>query len=399
MSTPMSFADTAPKKNFSLWREELKRAWGELRGPGTTPGRAAASVALGLFVGSLPIFGCHTLLVLALCVYFQLDAAVAWAVSNVSNPFFAPALLTAEVQIGAWLCTGAPLRLDLTRTGAMRHFIGYLCLGSPLAGLVLALFGGATTYAVASLLPKRSTRCPYRLPTDAPPWVKAVERVATRFASPLGSTYRERTVFHYARTKLLGDPVAKLVANLASDEPSGFGTLLDIGTGRGQLPLLLIELGLASSARGFDWDRGKIADAQRAAEGNGSPPVDATFSECDMRATAFEPADTVLLIDVLHYVSISEQNAILDRAAAAVRPGGRLLVREADSKRGWRSLLTLAEECIFTLARVNRGERLRFRSAEEIARRVEAGGLGCTIRPAWGRTPFSNVLVVGRRPR
>ena len=56
---------------------------------------------------------------------------------------------------------------------------------------------------------------------------------------------------------------------------------------------------------------------------------------------AIPPADTVLLVDVLHYVSIEEQDAILDRAAAAVRPGGRLLVREADTERGLRSLATL----------------------------------------------------------
>ncbi|HXN33185.1 MAG TPA: DUF2062 domain-containing protein, partial [Polyangiaceae bacterium] len=118
--------DPVPRVAFSLWREELKRAWGELRGPRGTPVQTAVSVALGLFVGSLPLFGCHTLLVLVLCIWFQLDGAVAWVVSNVSNPLMAPALLAAEVQIGARLCTGAPLRLDreLTRMSLLRQFVG-----------------------------------------------------------------------------------------------------------------------------------------------------------------------------------------------------------------------------------------------------------------------------------
>ena len=392
--------DPVPRVAFSLWREELKRAWGELRGPRGTPVQTAVSVALGLFVGSLPLFGCHTLLVLVLCIWFQLDGAVAWVVSNVSNPLMAPALLAAEVQIGARLCTGAPLRLDreLTRMSLLRQFVGYLLVGAPLAGLGLALFGGALAYGVAALLPKRNARPAYRLPDDAPPLVKAVERVATRFASPHSPTSRERTRFHYLRAKLLGDPVAKLVSDLASEEPNGFGALLDVGTGRGQLPLLLIELGCASSVRGVDWDGDKIAAAQRAAAGGDRvAPIDAIFSEGDVRAVAFGAADTVLLIDVLHYLTVAEQDAVLDRAAAAVRPGGRLLVREADPLRGWRSWMTLAEERLFTWARVNRGERVRFRAASEIASHLEARGLRCTVRPAWGNTPFSNVLVIGRK--
>jgi hypothetical protein len=105
----------------------------------------------------------------------------------------------------------------------------------------------------------------------------------------------------------------------------------------------------------------------------------------------------VMLIDVLHYFTIEEQDALLARAAAAVRAGGRLVVREADTERGWRSAVTLLEERVFTAARFNRGERVRMRPAREIAARLVEAGLACEVRPAWGRTPFSNVLIVGRR--
>jgi SAM-dependent methyltransferase len=217
--------------------------------------------------------------------------------------------------------------------------------------------------------------------------VAAVERVAARYASADSPRAAERALFHWVRTKLLGDPVAKLVAELAS------GSLLDVGTGRGQLPLLLLLLGRVSRVRGVDWDARKIAAAARAAEG-----LDASFARGDARTAPLEPSDTVLLIDLLHYFTVEEQDAILDRAAAAVRPGGRILVREADADAGWRSVTTLWEERLFTLLRVNRGERLRFRPARELAARIEAAGLACEIRPASAGTPFSNVLVVGRRP-
>jgi SAM-dependent methyltransferase len=225
------------------------------------------------------------------------------------------------------------------------------------------------------------------LPFDAPPCVTAVERVAGRYASPASPRAVERALFHWVRTKLLGDPVAKIVAELAS------GSLLDVGTGRGQVPLLLLLLGRVSRVRGIDWDAAKIAAASRAAEG-----LDASFLQGDARTAPLEPCDTVLLIDVLHYFTVAEQDAILDRAAAAVRPGGRILVREADATAGWRSLATFWEERLFTSLRVNRGERLRFRPARDLVRRLEVAGLSCEVRPAWAGTPFSNVLVIGRRP-
>jgi hypothetical protein len=107
----------------------------------------------------------------------------------------------------------------------------------------------------------------------------------------------------------------------------------------------------------------------------------------------------VLLIDVIHYMTIDQQDALLSRAAAAVRAGGHLIVREADTERGWRSWMTLAEELLFTALRFNRGARVRFRPASEVVARLQAAGLTCRVEPAWGKTPFSNVLIIGERAR
>jgi uncharacterized protein (DUF2062 family)/SAM-dependent methyltransferase len=391
---------------FSLFREELRRAWRELRGGRLSPARGAAAVALGLFVGCQPIFGCHFPVIVVLCLWLRLDALVAYVAANISNPFMAPAILTAEVEIGALVRTGARPRFEhaLDRATAFR-FAGDLALGSPLLGLGLALVGGALTFvaltAAERLRPPGPPPPAYRLPADAPPWVQAVERVAARYAPADGATAAERSRFHYVRTKLLGDPIARMIADVEGDAPGVLGEVLDIGTGRGQLPILLCELGRATRARGVDWDAEKIEAGKLAAalRLEGAAPLDVELARGDARTTAWEPADTVLLVDLIHYFGLEEQDAILRRAAAAVRPGGRLLVREADTERGLRSALTLLEERVFTAVRFNKGERVRFRPAREIARVLEAEGLACEIRPAWGRTPFSNVLVMGRRAR
>ena len=388
---------------FSLLREEARRAWRELRGSELSPARGAAAVAIGLFIGSQPIFGCHTPLVLLICLWLRLDAAICWVAANISNPFFAPVLLTAEVQVGAWIRTGAVLRLDqeVSRADAWSKFAGYMFLGAPAVGLALAATGAALTFGVVAARRSRASnaphapRAPYRLPPHAPLWNQAVERVASRYCPDHGFTAAQRTRFHYTRIKLLTDPVAKLVADLAGDRPGALGEVLDIGTGAGQLPLLLLELGRATRARGFDWDEAKIADAQHAAADAGLPAV---FWRADARDADLGEADTVLLIDLLHYFRIDEQDQILRRAAAAVRPGGRLFLREADPGRGLRSLVTLLEERIFTAIRFNRGERVRFRPAPELMAVLEGLGFRCELRSAWGKTPFSNVLILASRP-
>ena len=383
---------------FSLLREELRRALRELRGGRLSPARGAAAVALGLFIGSQPIFGCHFPLIVVLCLWLRLDALITYVAANISNPFFAPALLTAEVEVGALLRTGARPRFDhaLDRAAAF-HFAGDLAVGAPTVGLGLALAGGALTFVALSLTqrlrPAGIAPEPYRLPADAPPWVHAVERVAGRYSPADGATAAERSRFHYVRTKLLGDPVARMIADVEGEGEGALGEVLDIGTGRGQLPILLVELHRASRARGVDWDGEKVEAGNRAAAG-----LDVTLSQGDARTADYPPADTVLLIDLIHYFTLREQDEILRRAAAAVRPGGRLLVREADTDRGWRSAVTLLEERVFTAVRFNKGERVRFRPAREIVSLLEAGGLGCEVRPAWGKTPFANVLVIGRRP-
>jgi 2-polyprenyl-3-methyl-5-hydroxy-6-metoxy-1,4-benzoquinol methylase len=392
---------------FSLWREECKRAFRDLEGEDLTPARLGAAVAVGLFIGSQPVFGLHLVLVLFVCLKLRLHAVLSYVAANISNPFLAPALLTAEVQVGGRVRTGHWPRLDReiqAGYGAFVDFAGHLIVGAPIVGVGLSVAGFVCTWSFVSILrivrPATSQRPPYRLPPEAPFWLQATERVASRYASPESTSAAEKSQFHYVRIKLAVDPIARLIANVEGERDHVLGDVLDIGTGRGQLPILLLELGRATHAHGVDWDQAKIMHARRAADARpeGASQTSATFEAEDARTFTAASADTVLLIDLLHYFSIDEQNAILDRAADHVKPGGRLLVREADTERGWRSWATLLEEKIFTAVRFNRGERVRFRPAREIAARLVTRGFSCDIVPAWGSTPFSNVLVVARLP-
>ncbi len=210
-----------------------------------------------------------------------------------------------------------------------------------------------------------------------------IARTARRFALVDGK--EEGPTYHYVRIKLRRDPATQAVAALAP-----LGDILDIGCGRGHLALFLLESAAAKRVRGFDWDEKKVKIANLAAEG-----LDASFEKADMRGAAFESADTVLLVDVLHYLAVDAQDELLDRAADAVRPGGRLVIREAAAGRGWRSFMTRLFEWIGMAIRFNLGEKLRVRDvARELVPRLEARGMTCTVEPCWKGTPFSNVLLV-----
>lgn len=211
-------------------------------------------------------------------------------------------------------------------------------------------------------------------------------RTARRFAIVDGK--EQKPTYHYVAMKLRRDPATQAVAALAP-----LGDILDIGCGRGHLALFLLECAAASRVRGFDWDARKVAIANHAAAG-----LDATFEKADMRGAPLESADTVLLVDVLHYLSVEAQDELLDRAADAVRPGGRLVIRDAAAGRGWRSLVTRIFEWIGMAIRLNLGERMRVRDvAGELVPRLEARGMTCTVEPCWKGTPFSNVLLVAAK--
>jgi hypothetical protein len=330
---------------------------------------------VGLAIGVTPVWGAHIFLVLAVCVPLGLDAPVAYLAANISIPPIAPFLALAEVEIGSWLFTrhALPLDAETLRALGMWSFARELVVGTLVFSPALAMVGGVVTYAAVSAV--RGARAPS-------PFEAAVTRVASRYAAG------RRSAFHYARGKMMGDPVVRRIWKLAAKEP--LGEVSDIGSGRGQLGILLLESGAATRVAGFDWDEAKVKDAARAAEG-----LSASFEDGDLRSHEIAPCDTALLVDVLHYLTDDEQDALLVRAARAAKR--TVLIRDLDPDRGWRSAMTRAQEAVTTSLRYNRGARVRVRPIACIERVLEAEGFEVRVEPCWGATPFANVLVVGRR--
>jgi trans-aconitate methyltransferase len=214
-----------------------------------------------------------------------------------------------------------------------------------------------------------------------------VRRVAERYESVSARMY--------ARGKLGSDPIAEQLVALGRERAEaglgGLGDVVDVGCGRGQMGVLLLEAGVATRVTGVDWDEGKLEDARKAC---GELPM--TFEKADVREVAPPSCDTLLLVDVLHYLTDKQQIAVLERCMQSARKC--VVLRELDPDRGWRSATTRVQEAVTTFFGYNVGERVRVLPIASFTEVLERGGFSVRVEPSWGKTPFSNVAVIATKP-
>ena len=365
-------------------RRTIARIWRRLRGRNQSPARVAFAVGSGIFIGCLPIYGAHFVLCLLWCLPLGLDFVATYLAANISNPFVAPFLVTLEVEVGSLVTTGEHAAFTLARakqTGIL-GFALQAAVGSGFVGGALAALGAGVAYAVA-----RKRRTPEeRVALDD----AADERLETATLRTI-ERYRHAPIGDrfYVAGKLRMDPLTRMLANL----PGDFGHVLDAGAGRGQFSLFLRELGRAEKLTGIDTDARKIATF-RAAAGDQTQ-----IEERDLSELPALEVDTVLLIDVLHYLPNAEQAVVLAQAAARV-PRGRVLIRELDTAPGARSAITRVFEWLAKVTGYNRGRAARhYRPARELVAELDAHGFRCEVLGASAGTPFANVLIVATRAR
>jgi glycosyltransferase involved in cell wall biosynthesis len=109
-----------------------------------SPKKKALSIVLGVFIGLSPIWGFHTITVLALAVMFKLNKVIAFAFSNVSFPPFIPFILYASLKLGSFI-TGEELVFSMDEMtenyGFLTHLKTYLIGSITLASLAAVLLG------------------------------------------------------------------------------------------------------------------------------------------------------------------------------------------------------------------------------------------------------------------
>lgn len=214
--------------------------------------------------------------------------------------------------------------------------------------------------------------------------------------------------WHFARGKLGMDPVFRHLLGHGLLRPGA--RVVDIGCGQGLLASLLRACGEA--ARQGDWPPGWPAapagarvtgielmprDVARARAALGAAAADATFVCGDMREAPLPPCDAVVILDVLHYVPVADQDRLLARVRDALAPGGVLLLRVGDA--GARRGFAVSQWVDRVVTRV-RGHAVPPTWGRPLAAWIaslQALGYAVEPRPMSRGTPFANVLLVARR--
>lgn len=359
-----------------------------LRTEGTAPGEQAGAVALGVFIGCSPFYGLH----LALCILFarllRLNVGLTYLAAHVSLPGVWPLLVLAEIETGRRLRGESYLgvRAAEIRQLGLGQVGGDLLLGSAVVGAVLAvLLGGLTLWAAR----RRQLH----------PELAVLREEAARRYLDVGMAHWE-----FVRGKLRYDPLYFNLLRRGFLPPEGL--LLDLGCGRGIVfSLLLAARDLhaqdlypegwapppALTFHGIEGRPKTAAAARQAFAGQ------AEIETGDLRTIELPRADAILLLDVLHYLPAADQEALLSRAAAALAPGGVLLIRDADAAAGRRFTATRIQERLSALFRRDWRQRFHYRSAGEWRDLLGRLNLTVDVQPMAMGTPYANVLLAARR--
>jgi uncharacterized protein (DUF2062 family) len=123
----------------------------------TSPAEIGWAVALGFFLGALPLYGVHLPLCIAFAWLLKLNKATVYLAANISNPLFAPVLIAVEILLGEWVRFGHLRPLDMEGAQAFGEQVSLLAknlpdlflscmLGGVIVGAVLAVTGGPAAY-------------------------------------------------------------------------------------------------------------------------------------------------------------------------------------------------------------------------------------------------------------
>jgi SAM-dependent methyltransferase len=172
------------------------------------------------------------------------------------------------------------------------------------------------------------------------------------------------------------------------------GRILEVGAGRGLVTNYLALRGPERNLVGVEPDPERVRLANRC-----RARVGVTFAEGAVADPIPDGLDAVLVVDVLYLLPPEAHDDLVARAAAALRPGGRLLVKEMATTPAWKlALARRQEQLVVNGLGWTRGEGpMTFRSMGELAVAAARAGLVPEIHRLDARALHPHALLVARR--
>lgn len=204
--------------------------------------------------------------------------------------------------------------------------------------------------------------------------------------------YPDRGAAAHAFVRVLTCPFDLVIAQLPNA-----GEVLDIGCGHGVLGMLARRDRPRLHVTGIDIDRPKVLAAQSAGE-------TARWSAADGGAAAIlqrsEGWNAITIVDVLYIVGWDHADQLLGAAAAAVAPGGALIVKETGPTPRWKAALSRWQERVATstIGPTAAAERPCPYPLERGAALLAKRGMTCHLRDVGRGYHVPHRLLVARRP-
>jgi uncharacterized protein (DUF2062 family) len=105
------------------------------------------SVAVGLAIAFVPLYGSHSFLVLGVCWALRLDAPLAFASTLISNPITLPFLLALELEVGGALIGHTPIdATELLAGNGWTDVATQLAVGASISAVVVASLGAVLAF-------------------------------------------------------------------------------------------------------------------------------------------------------------------------------------------------------------------------------------------------------------
>lgn len=178
------------------------------------------------------------------------------------------------------------------------------------------------------------------------------------------------------------------------------GRVLEIGCGHGLFTTFLALSSANRSVVGIDIDEQKISLAKEMATRlrPGEATVSFDFRPSGELPDAVEGWDAIVFADVLYLLQPADRARLLEQCAAALAPGGVLIVKEVDTEPKLKARIAQFQEFLSTrVLRITRGDAMSFPSAKELASEMSAAGLATSSARLDKGYFHPHCVVVGTR--
>jgi uncharacterized protein (DUF2062 family) len=120
---------------------------------GLSPAEIAFAVALGNFIGFIPIIGTHTIIALGLSYILRLNTLIVFLGTQISNPISFPFQIFISAEIGNLILHGRFLEIKFSRDiSYLNHYIWPIIVGGLVLGIVVS---GLSFFLIKYFLNKR----------------------------------------------------------------------------------------------------------------------------------------------------------------------------------------------------------------------------------------------------